>query len=268
MPAAKKTAVRLIGILYLCTLISCVEEPQIIILDVEENPTETTFLMNFDFLQEVQDPIDSGSNWGLSYLAIQNWVPILTDTLDVPLSAINGLIGREPEYKSGISRWIYEYDFAFDGARYQARMEALVTSQGTGWEMFITRDLVFEEFKWFTGKTAADGLSGEWQVNKSWNDPVNFLEIEWFKSEADQISNFIYRIKDSRIPERSDFIIFENDPSAEFNIKYDIYDSSLDNLTEVEWNNGNKTGRIRDIVIFDNVDFQCWDGNLKNIDCR
>ena len=48
---------------------------------------------------------------------------------------------------------------------------------------------------------------------------------------------------------------------------YDIYNSEIDNLIEIKWNNPDRDGRVKDAEHYQDNEWHCWDNYLQDIDC-
>lgn len=56
-------------------------------------------------------------------------------------------------------------------------------------------------------------------------------------------------------------------PTAEFNRFYDIFNIENDNLLEINWNETDKNGRVKDPIKYGDDEWHCWDQDLQDSEC-
>jgi len=70
-------------------------------------------------------------------------------------------------------------------------------------------------------------------------------------------------------PDEGDYIEYREDRTgtATYDRAYDVFQIQEDNLLEIQWNEENSFGRVRNAKHFGNNDWNCWDANFMDIDC-
>jgi len=132
--------------------------------------------------------------------------------------------------------------------------------------MYITRSGMYEDFLWYSGTSQLDGSSVDWTLYESPSVPTELLLIEWFKT-TETTANIKYTNIKPGGAENGGFIKYGNDSETDLNAYYLIYNKGQDNLTEIEWSQLNKNGRVKDENKFGDIEWHCWDTNLQDIDC-
>lgn len=233
-----------------------------------EIPPVTTFLMDFDVLNASPDGRTLPSaNWGRSAATILIWNVIITGTLAVPVASFAESFKHTPTFDTSLPGWVWEYDYDIGSASYHAKLQAQATLNSVDWNMFITRDGVYEDFNWYSGSSALNGLSGTWNLNANPNDPTEFLLIEWNRSLSGETADIKYTVITPGANTNGSFIFFEKNDAAEFDRQYDIFAKPENNTTEIEWDSVNKDGRIKDPIHYNDSEYHCWDETLEDIDC-
>lgn len=267
----KKVAKLFLGIFVSSTLLftSCDESTPVADPgEAPQIPPVSSFLMNFDFVNANSGRVATSNNWTYAALNVGFWNLALTTTFAVPVASFAEAFNHEPTFDASLPGWVWQYDYAHDGGQYLARLEAQVTSTTVEWDMFISRTDGFEDFNWYSGASLLDGSSGSWILNKEVNDPRPFIEVKWVKNTDDIVSNIGYTNIEEGSDENGNFIFYQVTNEADLDRSYDLYDKSDDNLIEIEWNSSDKSGRVRDLVYFQETDYQCWDSSLDDASCE
>lgn len=253
--------------LSLALLIGCVPETVLEIGDPPIIPPLSTFSMNYGLVEAEAGRRSDESNWSFSASSVNDWRLLIDSTLRAPIASFVEARDYEPTYDHAVQAWIWEFDFEVETNIYNARLVGRANSLESRWEMYITDAGSFTEFKWYTGQTDSDGLSGTWTVTKEAGDSDPFLRIDWNRIESDAASNIRYRIVTPLTEETGSYIFFQRDNEAEFNGKYLIYTKIFNNETDILWNSEYQYGQVRDFRQFNNNDFQCWDATLQDKSC-
>ena len=132
--------------------------------------------------------------------------------------------------------------------------------------MHITKTGIFEDFLWYTGTSLSDGSNVKWILFHKPNNPTELLSIEWNRN-SENTGNIKYMNIVPGGTENGAYIKYGDDSDTDLNAYYLIYNKGQDNLTEIEWNQTNKNGRVKDENKFGDTEWHCWDENLKDPDC-
>ncbi len=239
-------------------------------------PPKSTFVMDFDaFPVEKQmlnktggtDKILSHQNWGWAVINVGVWNTFITVGLAVPVAAFAESFNHDPEPQSDGS-WIWRYDVKAAGVTYTAKLQATTRADGIQWDMYISKENAYEDFKWYTGHSDFLRTAGTWTVYKDPRDPVQCLQIEWHRNPAQKTADIRYENITPGDPENGGYIFYGVTNDAPLDAFYNIYAKSKDNLVDIQWNLDDHNGQIRDPQHFKDADWHCWDVNLADIDCN
>ena len=244
--------------------------------DPPELPPQTSLVMDFsDFLSPasaaapgVQMAPAAGTYWTRSAVVVGVWNLILTGTLAPPTAAFIAAVHHQPEWDDSASAWTWSYDFNVLGVQHSARLEARFITDGVRWDMYISRDGGFTDFRWYTGVSHASGTNGSWTLNMSPEEPTEFLQIDWERASSGETYELTYTNIIAGNAEYGSYITHGVTGDTPYDAFYDLYGADTGNLTEIEWNRTTKEGRTKDPAHFGDSDWRCWDSNLDNTTCN
>ena len=239
------------------------------------SPPEASLVMDLKALPDTSSlaPLLEGkntltyANWGWSALNVAFWNAAITLTMIVPVAAFGATINVEPELQSD-GRWLWTKNFTVAGVVHTAKLYGKTVTDGVEWEMYISKDGAYTDFKWYTGFSNLPVNEGTWTLYRDPNNPVEFLSIEWHYNRQQDTGDIQYTNIVPNDPENGGYIYYEKTNNSPFNAGYDIYNKGMDNLTEMEWDRTAHDGRVRDPLHFGDTDWHCWDMNLMDTVCQ
>ena len=254
-------------------------ESMVMNLEALDNNTETTALSMQDYLKstKVSDAeAVTKLNAGYAWATVAIWNTILTWTLAVPVASFVVAVDQNAEF-IGDATWQWKYNFSALGGTYVARLTGEVKSEEVAWEMYISKEGVgaFEEFKWYEGTSALNGMSGQWVLFQDAVDPTALLQIDWSKSGS-EVGSIKYKYVKTEQDNGSD------DPAYGAYISYGLVDAEYDAFyqvhaynknkeifqdTDIEINTDDLSGRIMGEHLFGNLDWHCWNSDKQDVDC-
>ncbi len=237
-------------------------------------PPQSAFVMDFNAFPDTSSPapfqkgqgVLTYANWGWAALNVAVWNSILTVTLAVPVAAFGATIQEEPELQPD-GRWLWTKDFNVGNVLHTAKLYGKTVSEGIEWEMYISKEGAYTDFKWYTGLSNLPATEGTWTLYKAPNNPVEFLFIEWHRNPQQGTADIQYTNIEPGNPQNGGYIYYEITDDSTFDAGYDIFNQGQSNLTEMEWNRTDKDGRVRDPNHFGDNDWHCWDVNLRDTTC-
>lgn len=211
------------------------------------------------------------SNWEFAAGVAMFWKLIISTTLAVPVASFKIAVNQEPVYIEN-NTWQWSYDpIVLAGITYKVRLTGQVASPNAIWKMYITREGAggYTDFLWFQGTSDLNGTSGQWILNKSPEDAISILRIDWTK-EGNSIGTVKYTyIENGSLYNNSsiEYGLTSNTLNAFYTIHYysATYLEFLD--LNVEWSTTLHNGRVSCPAFFGNSDWFCWDGNYLNVTC-
>jgi hypothetical protein len=112
-------------------------------------------------------------------------------------------------------------------------------------------------------------------LNESPSHPTGLLRINWALNSS-SISSIKYinvaPSTSSNYKNNGEYIQYGTVANTEFDRFYDIFmkndtNTTLTNLTEIEWNYADKHGHVKDPNKFGDSNWHCWDTNFTDMVC-
>lgn len=264
----------LLGILFVIALVfsSCTKDEDAAPEPAPELPPEASFVMNFTDFTEADTTAykssDSYQNWGYSAANVLVWNVVLTVTLAVPVASFYEAFNHEGVFDPATDSWVWSYNFVANGVAHLAELHASLVDDGVKWEMYISKNNHYTDFLWYSGVSNLSNTNGYWELNKTPQTPSDFLYIEWNRDPVNGTADIKYTNIIQGNADNGSYIYYGVNEQLPYNRFYDIYSSSKDNITNIEWHNVNVEGRVRDELHFGHFDWNCWDANLLDTDCE
>ncbi len=133
--------------------------------------------------------------------------------------------------------------------------------------MYISKENVYVDFLWYTGTSLTDGTEVDWILHEGPNKSGELLSIEYNKT-SDNTGNIKYMNIVPGGAENGGYIMYSNDSETALNAYCYIYNKGQDNLTEIEWNQTVKNGRVKEFKHFQDNEWHCWDEKLQDAVCE
>ncbi len=258
-------SILLIGILIAFTFQSCDKNNEV----APELPPEASFVINLsDF--ESNDKFAANVtkvNWVHSAFNVVFWNGALTLGLAIPVASYVEAVANHEAVYQGEIQWLWEYSFPKNNPTHTAKLFGTVQENSIYWEMFISKEGEYTDFKWYTGTSMLDKSKVNWTLYNKPSDPTERLSIEYNKT-SESTGNITYMNIIPSGAENGGYIKYGNDSDTDLNAYYHIYNKGADNLIEIEWDQTTKDGRVKDENKFGDTEWHCWDVNLEDIDCN
>ena len=100
-------------------------------------------------------------------------------------------------------------------------------------------------------------------MQRSPEDPTEFLGIEWHRDAVEDISDIRYTNIVPDGPEEGGYIEYGRIDEEPYDAYYHIYNKGQDRLKEIEWNRETKEGRIKN-PDYAGGEWRYWDCALKD----
>jgi len=208
----------------------------------------------------------SKNNWGWAALNVGVWNTLITIGLAVPVGSFVATIDQDKEpTQLEDGTWIWTVDYNILTVKHTASLHGKIVSTGVEWEMYISKENVYEDFLWYTGNSNFLGTEGSWTLNKDPNNPTPLLGIEWHRNSQEGTADIKYINIEPDGPENGGYISYEINQETPYNAFYDIYNKGQENHTEMEWNRTSKDGRVKDPKHFGDTDWHLWNSNLDDV---
>jgi hypothetical protein len=238
-----------------------------------ELPPEASFIMDF---QDFEDgKMASGrlsedstfSNFGFAATNVLIWNVVITVNGVVPVAAFRESFNHQPEWDRRLQRYVWEYNVTVLGRQYTASLQGWIDGADSRWEMYISQQGGFQNFLWYSGRSAITRANANWTLNKDPYNPTEYIGIEYnansFNDARIRYTNIIPG--DAGNGGYIEFMIVD-DPDRDR--AYHIYGAAEDRLIEIEWSHFNLVGRVKDEVHFGDTDWHCWDAAYLDVNCQ
>jgi hypothetical protein len=239
-------------------------------------PPISTFLMDFsDFADERAAPSaipDPGpgeafarANWTYAASNLVVWNSLITFGFAIPAAAFLEAFNHEATRQPG-GAWLWDYNFTV-GAEHLAELYGIIDGDEVVWEMYISREDAYTEFLWFYGRSALDGSEGTWTLNQDPESETPVIEILWHRDTEAGTADIKYTNVVPGGAEYGGYIHYGITNEIPYDAFYDIFKVGVGIHTDIEWNLGDRYGRVRDLFHFGDDDWHCWNGAFEDTIC-
>jgi len=203
------------------------------------------------------------TNWQFAAFAVGFWTGVTTVTMSVPVAAFAATINTEPEYVGDL-RWKWTKDFWIV---YTAELYGKINGSKIDWEMYISREGVYTDYLWFTGESNINGTGGTWIFNESYDNQVQYLQVEWSRSDSTQ-ADLRYEIIKTGAPAEGSYIYYAYNADNLLDCTCMLFNAADTINVDTEWSKMNRNGRVKSQKHFSDDLWHCWDENHDNVDCN
>ncbi len=269
-------SILLIGILITFTLQSCDKNNEV----APELPPVASFVTDFSDFNSSKKiiPNATNENWKHASGNVFIWNLIITVGLAVPVASYAEAVTNHEAVYQGDNQWLWEYSFTnkINNITHSAKLFGTVQENSIYWEMFISKEGEYTDFKWYTGTSMLDKSKVTWTLyNNPPSDnnttPYELLSIEYIRT-SESTGNITYTNIIPGGAENGGYIKYGNDSENDLDAYYHIFNKGANNgegnLTEIEWNQTTKDGRVKDENKFNDTEWHCWDINLEDVNCN
>ncbi|MFH2141473.1 MAG: hypothetical protein ABIJ97_03555 [Bacteroidota bacterium] len=236
-----------------------------------EIPPTSTFLMDFNDFKDTSSVSSKTThyNWLHSAGNVLVWNVVITIGLAIPVASFWEAFNHEAVYNHQDENWTWSYSFNSWG-QHDAELMGYINGDSVVWEMRI------DGFLWYYGHSHTNGSGGYWLLNESKLQPTPLLKIYWQRNSTG-ISSIKYQnvapSSSTHYKNNGEYIQYGTVSSGEFDRFYDINlindtNTTISNMTEIEWNFADKHGRVKDPKRFSNSEWHCWDINFADATCQ
>lgn len=212
---------------------------------------------------------NSYKNWVYSALNLVAWNTAITLHSAIPFASFAEAFNHRPEFQ-GNGVWLWAYDYNFNGSRFKAELTGqYISNTEVQWDMTISKVGGFQNVKWYTGVITTDGKSGSWSLSYNPNNPTPYLQIDYKETNDNGSGLLRYTNIEAGNNDKGDYIEYreDKDPNADYDRAYDVFKAKDNNLLEIQWNEINKNGRVKNPKEFGTSEWQCWDTEFLDTDC-
>ncbi len=240
-----------------------------------EIPPVTTFMADLSF--PIQEGGSNGrfhgdgehSHWGVAATNVVVWQTILTVNLAIPVVAFKESFNHDVEYLADEKKWRWSYSFDHGGHTYEANLYGKLDGDYSKWEMYVSKSDAFENFLWYSGKSALDESHGSWTVygHPEKGAQTALLDIDWNR-KSEEVADIKYTSIEAGGDLEGSYIHYGTTDEGDYPTFYDIYLKSEDNLVEIDYDPATKQGMVISNKYFGDDNIRCWNKELKNMECN
>lgn len=237
-------------------------------------PPQSTFAIDFSVFPDTTSPaslqkglnMPTYANWGWAAVNVAIWNSLITLGMVVPTVAFIETIKDEPELQPD-GRWLWEANFMVAGTLHTSNLYGRTVSDGVEWEMYISKEGAYQNFKWYTGLSNLPATEGYWELYRDPNNQTKFIRIDWHRNPQQGTADIKYTNIVPNGPENGGYIFYGVTTDTLYDAFYDIYNKGQDNHTDMKWHRITHEGRVQDAMHFGDSDWHCWDMNLMDTVC-
>lgn len=235
-----------------------------------ELPPEASFLMEFEDFKDgknAQRVADSTSNFGYAATNVLFWNVAVYVQSAVPVAAFKESFNHSPRWDRNLRRFVWDYNMTVLGVRYTAQLQGWIDGQDSRWEMYISKDGGFQNFRWYAGRSAIARNNASWNLYKNPGNPVAYLNIEY---NANSLTDATLRYTNvlAGNPDNGSYIEFALREDMTYDRAYTIHTTRVSNTIEIKWNHLDHSGRVKSPAHFGDADWYCWDAAYLDASCN
>lgn len=237
-----------------------------------EMPPSGTMLMDFNDFKDTAGVSNKAThvNWLHSAANVGFWNVVITVGLAVPVASYVVALNQEAKWDKKTKTWTWEYNFNSFGSHH-AELTAKLDGDTVIWKMYI------DNFNWYYGHSHVNASGGYWMLNESVANQTPLLRIDWQRNSSG-ISSITYKnvapsSSQNHFKNNGEYITYgTNASSTEFDRFYNIFlkndtNTTITNLTEIEWKFSDKHGRVKDPKKFGDQIWHCWNTAFEDVTC-
>jgi hypothetical protein len=202
------------------------------------------------------------TNWQIAYSTVAFWTGVTTITMAVPITAFGSTINSEPEYQGDL-QWKWTRDF---WSIYTADLYGKINGSKVEWQMYISLAGKYNDYLWYSGESNIDGTGGTWIFNKSYENPVNYLQVEWHRPDS-TMADLRYEVVETGKEDEGSFIFYTYNANNIYDKTCSLFNAADTINMDVEWSGIDQSGRVRSSKYFSDDLWHCWDENRNNTNC-
>jgi len=208
----------------------------------------------------------SSSNYNAGRTAFSTMNSSVAGLASASAYAFAGAFATTPSAQPDGS-WLWSYSMLDGWLKYDLALTGRVNNGQTEWTMYVTttgRTRNASSFLWMTGTTAANGLSGSWQIYDmdAPSASTTLLRIDWTRDASGGITSFWLNNRVGH-PGYGDYLTYslsQNEATLEYSKSGGSYSSDL------RWNLTTTAGSVR-MPLYNSGSEACWDEQHINMSC-
>lgn len=206
-------------------------------------------------------------NWFYSAANVGIWNAFLMVSLAVPTAVFHEAFNHEP-VKISLNKWQWKYNVNVGLDIYTVRLVGTVSKTEVNWEMYVSKFLGFQNFRWYTGVSKIDGTSGSWTINRGPFQDHKLVQINWNYDATTSTGDVKFENIETGSVDLGSYIHFGTNTGTTYDAFYDINLTKDPTTVYIEWHRTNKNGHVKSFKKYGNNDWHCWDGTLQDAICN
>ena len=258
-----------LSLLVFVLLFAACEKDQIKSEVAPELPPESSFIVDFQSFVDGKGKTavtqsSTNLNFFIASTNVAIWQTVIAVGMVIPSAVFLHSFKHNPEYL-GQNTWSWDYSFPVSGVTHSAKLTGEVIGTEVEWKMYVSKNGAFTDYLWYTGRSKTDGTSGYWVLNDNPTKKGELFRIEWTNDQKGEQSIRFENLTAGA--ENGSFIQYKKTNDSNYDSFFDYYLKSQKTSMEIEWNSSSRDGRVKSQKAFKNLDWQCWNKALVDIDC-
>ncbi|MCI4669455.1 MAG: hypothetical protein MRZ79_15075 [Bacteroidia bacterium] len=275
----KKLQVILAFILSLALFTSCDVDPPINQEAPDLPPQEmfsmpTTALSTMEPDTAVPNANATYRNWTFSAINLVVWNTAIAVHAGIPIASFGKAVNQRAVYIGNDTfswTYVYEAPAILGGKSYDVVLTAQYINnfQEVEWIMNVTEQGSTNTFEWYKGISSTDFSEAHFTVNRNPANPEGYLDIEFEKDLSSGDFKIRYTSVAASDPGLGGYIEYRENVGAAFDRAFDIFGGANKpgESIEIQWNQQNENGRVKNLEFFNDSNWHCWDENQADTSC-
>jgi hypothetical protein len=254
----------LISLTIACITFSCVKEST-----PPSLPPEGSMVMKFDgfWKGDLKSVALPTSNFLFAAGHVLWWNTVLTINLAIPVATFAESFNHEPVWDAAAREWIWSYSVPSGTDIYTAELHGKNSGSQVEWNMYVSKTGGFTGFLWYSGISSSDNKSGTWYLNRSPENPQQYLQIDWIQGDSGT-AGITYLNVMPEVADNGSYITYGITNEPPLVAYYDIYGKANDRLVNIKWDTASYAGRVKAPYHFMDSEWHCWDPGFLNVVCE
>ena len=248
-----------VSVLFSITLFSCKPADR----TAPENPPVESLTYDLSFFEYLPDSV---SYYNDASAKVTLWNDIINDSISFQISFYMEVFASDLQYQDN-DTWLATKNLVIDENAFTIRLFEIVDADTLYSKMFLTKDTIYKDVILLDGISYTN-QTGSWSVNQldtadTFHKIVTIgytfenADLKSIKFEFDQQGSF-----------KGNSILIKDSIDGIYTSYIEVYDIIVENTSYIQWSNNTFQGRIKDMNLYGDLNWRCWDENFLDVVCN